>query len=193
MGGILLDNRNLQRRAIYQGLAFAIFNIFWTASPLVLAQTFGLTQPGIALFALAGAGGALAAPVAGRLGDRGHVWIGTAVALCTITLSFLLAGWAVMAHTLLALALFAIVLDAGTQLNQILGQRVIFGIRPDARGRVNAIYMTIVFVLGAGGSALATVAYHWGGWWGAVIAGVSLGVIALGLFATERPAGGAVK
>lgn len=50
---------------------FGTFNLFWTAVPIVLTQKFGFDQREIALFALAGAGGALAAPVAGRLADRG--------------------------------------------------------------------------------------------------------------------------
>src|ERR1700748_1961875 len=58
-------------RAAYQLLLFAAFNLFWTASPLMLAERFGLSEHGIALFALAGAGGAFAAPIAGRLADRG--------------------------------------------------------------------------------------------------------------------------
>jgi hypothetical protein len=59
-------------------------------------------------------------------------------------------------------------------------------LRSDARGRVNAIYMTIVFLLGAGGSALATFTYHQGGWWASMAAGAALGAVGLGVFATER-------
>ena len=41
---ILRDEPALQRRAVYQGLAFAVFNIFWTAAPLVLARTFAFDE-----------------------------------------------------------------------------------------------------------------------------------------------------
>src|SRR3984893_1438951 len=61
----------LRRRAFYQGMLFAGFNLFWTGSPLLLAHEFGLGHRGIALFALAGAAGALSATVAGRVGERG--------------------------------------------------------------------------------------------------------------------------
>ena len=60
----------LRRRGAYQATLFAAFSLFWTAAPLELAR-LGYTQRGIALFALAGAAGALAAPIAGRLADRG--------------------------------------------------------------------------------------------------------------------------
>ncbi|ACB94561.1 MFS transporter [Beijerinckia indica] len=185
MGHILVSSRPLQRRAIYQGIAFMVFNLFWTASPLVLTHRFDFDQKDIALFALAGAGGALAAPVAGRLGDRGYVRAGTAVALSTITLSCLFSGFAVSWHWLTPLVIFAVTLDAAVQLNQILSQRVIFSLPGHARGRLNAIYMTIVFLLGAMGSAVATFTYHEGGWWMTALTGTGLGLLVTGLFATE--------
>jgi predicted MFS family arabinose efflux permease len=185
MAHMLRHERLLQRRAVYQGLVFATFNIFWTASPIVLTQRFGFHQTGIALFALAGAAGALAAPIAGRLGDRGHIRLGTAGALITLTVSCLLAGWAVMLPSLALLVVFALTLDGATQINQVLGQRVIFSLPGGDRGRVNAVYMTIVFLLGAGGSAIATLAYDAYGWSGAMGAGAAIGGLALLLFATE--------
>jgi predicted MFS family arabinose efflux permease len=185
MGHILMRERPLQRRAVYQGFVFAIFNIFWTSAPLVLADKFGFGQTGIALFALAGAAGALTAPIAGRLGDRGYIRLGTAGALATIALSCLLAGWAGALHSLALLVVFALTLDGATQVNQVLGQRVIFSLPGEDRGRVNAVYMTILFVLGACGSAIATLAYHAAGWWGAMGAGAVLGGVVLLLFATE--------
>ena len=80
---------------------------------------------------------------------------------------------------------FALTLDAATQVNHVLGQRVIFSLPGEDRGRVNAVYMTILFVLGACGSAIATLAYHAAGWWGAMGAGAVLGSVVLLLFATE--------
>lgn len=185
MGQILMRERPLQRRAVYQGFVFAIFNIFWTSVPLLLADQFGFGQTGIALFALAGAAGALTAPIAGRLGDRGYIRLGTAGALATIALSCVLAGWAGALHSLLLLVVFALTLDGATQVNQVLGQRVIFSLPGEDRGRVNAVYMTLLFVLGACGSAIATLAYHAAGWWGAMGAGAVLGGVVLLLFATE--------
>lgn len=185
MWHILKRERPLQRRAVYQGFVFAIFNLFWTSVPLLLADAFGFGQTGIALFALAGAAGALTAPIAGRLGDRGYIRLGTAGALATIAASCLLAGWAGALHSLALLVVFALTLDGATQVNQVLGQRVIFSLPGEDRGRVNAVYMTILFVLGACGSAIATLAYHAAGWWGAMGAGAVLGGIVLLLFATE--------
>jgi predicted MFS family arabinose efflux permease len=182
---LLVRTPAIRRRATYQALLFASFNLFWTAIPLFLGQHFGLGQVGIALFALAGAGGALAAPVAGRLGDRGYIRAGTAGALVCATLALLLAGWSGAAHLLFVLAAMAVLLDAATQFNQVLSQRVIYAIAPEARGRINAIYMTCIFVGGAAGSTLASWTYARGGWTMTVLAGAAMVSAALLLFLTE--------
>lgn len=70
MGRLARRTPVLQRRALYQACPFAAFSLFWTAAPLLLANTFHLSQNGIALFALAGVAGAAAAPNAGRAADR---------------------------------------------------------------------------------------------------------------------------
>jgi predicted MFS family arabinose efflux permease len=187
---LLVKTPAIRRRTAYQATMFAMFNLFWTAVPLLLASRFGLGQPGIALFALAGAGGALAAPIAGRLGDRGHIRAGTAAALASAIVAFLIAGWAAAAHALLWLAAAAVLLDAATQLNQVLGQRVLFSIAPEARGRINAVYMTVVFLAGALGSMLATFSFERGGWTATIAVGAVLATAAFLLFLTEGRAEG---
>jgi cyanate permease len=132
----------------------------------------------------------LVAGIDGRLCCDLRRHAGTAAALVTVTLSCVLSGWAAAIPSVAALVLFAVTLDAATQVNQVLGQRVIYSLPGEARGRMNAIYMTIVFLLGAGGSAVATLTYHHGGWWTSMLAGSVLGLVVLAIFATElrRPA-----
>lgn len=174
----------LRLRAFYQALLFLAFNLFWTAAPLVLIHRFGLSHSGIALFALAGAGGALAAPIAGSLADRGKARLVTVGSMALLAVSFLAADWTVAIGSVIAFAVTAVLIDAAVQLNQISGQRIIFSLDPAARGRINAIYMTIVFMVGALGSVVATASYDRGGWpltaWiGAGIGGVLLAVFLL--------------
>jgi predicted MFS family arabinose efflux permease len=97
----------LRRRALYQCAAFGCFSLFWTAVPLLLSRNFGYSQAGIALFALVGAAGALAAPVAGRLADRNFGRAGTAAALCMVAAAFVLAGLGGLElHSVVALGYF---------------------------------------------------------------------------------------
>lgn len=186
MWHLLITTPALQRRAFYQGIIFASFNLFWTGIPLLLSEQFGYSQRQIALFALAGAAGALAAPIAGRLADRGYTRQGTAIAMVTLTLWFLIAGWAGTAISIAALVLCAIFIDSAVQTNQILSQRIIFSLNDAARGRLNAVYMTIVFLLGSSGSAIAAASYFYGGWWATCMTGAIMGLIVLGAFATEK-------
>jgi predicted MFS family arabinose efflux permease len=176
---IMVKTPALQRRAIYQGVMFGVFNLFWTAVPLALTQRFGFDQRQIALFALAGAGGALAAPIAGRLADRGHSRRGTLGAMLILTIAFALTGWAVAAGYMIVLVVAAISLDAAMQGNQIIGQRLIYAIDPAARGRINAIYMMVVFISGALGSLLAGIAYFYGGWPATAATGTAFGIALL--------------
>ncbi|TXR49214.1 MFS transporter [Phyllobacterium endophyticum] len=186
MWNLLVTTPALQRRAFYQGIMFASFNLFWTGIPLLLTDQFGYSQRQIALFALAGAAGALAAPVAGRLADRSYTRQGTAVAMMTLAIWFVIAGWAGTAISITALVLAAVFIDSAVQTNQILSQRIIFSLDDQARGRLNAVYMTIVFLLGSAGSALAAATYFYGGWWTTALAGAAMGVVVLLVFATER-------
>jgi predicted MFS family arabinose efflux permease len=180
----LVETPVLRRRAIYHAGLFASFTLFWTAIPiLLLSPTFQLSQQGIALFALAGALGVVAAPIAGRLADKGLTKITTALAMCSVAIAFLLAQFGADSLTLLVFA--GILLDMGVHCNLVLGQRAIYALKPEIRSRLNALYMTIFFAGGALGSAVASAAYSYGGWTMVAWIGFSFPCIVLLLFITE--------
>ena len=167
MGRLLTTQKVLQRRAAYQAFQFSAFSLFWTVTPLYLASpAFGLTQTGIALFALAGVAGAIASPIAGRLADRGFSGPATAFGLSSVLAAFLLTlvvpegSW--IALTLLTLA--AILLDFGVTTTLVTGQRAIFGLGAELRSRLNGLFMAIFFTGGAIGSAVGAYSYAHGGW-----------------------------
>ena len=172
-------------RSAYAALLFGAFNMFWTAVPLMLAGRFGLGQHAIGLFALAGAGGALAAPFAGRLADRGLETAATAGSMILLALCFGATGWAVAAMAMVPLVVATVLLDASVQTNQVVSRRTVFGTSASIRGRVNAIYMTATFIGGATGSLLGTMTYDLGGWSATAGAGIAIGCVALGLLGLE--------
>jgi predicted MFS family arabinose efflux permease len=152
----------------------------------MLHGTFHLNQFQIALFALAGAGGAFAAPFAGRLADRGLANVTSGVAFAVIAVMFVLTGVSVAAQLLVPLVIAAVLIDAATQSNQVSGQRIVYGIAPHARGRVNSAYIFTFFLGGALGSLLAPIVYeHWG-WTGVAVVGGAIVAFALLVFLTER-------
>ncbi|MGU7772560.1 MFS transporter [Burkholderia sp. MR1-5-21] len=157
MGRLMRDTPLLRRRAVYHAALFAVFSTFWITVPLLLAgPVFSLSQGGIALFALAGAAVAIATPIAGRLADRGASRPATAMAIGLVALAFVLPRLAVPGSdwALGLLVSAAIVLDFGVAANLTLGQRAIFALGPDVRARLNDLYMTILFLGDALGSAV---------------------------------------
>ncbi|HTR17122.1 MAG TPA: MFS transporter, partial [Acetobacteraceae bacterium] len=178
----------LQRRALYHACLFGAFSLFWTTVPLELTRTFHLSQTGIALFALAGVAGAISAPIAGRVADRGWTRPATGLAMLTVAAAFLLTRLG-QPGSIASLSLFvaaAILLDFGVVANLVLGQRAIFSLGEEYRNRLNGLYMATFFGGGALGSALGGWAFAQGGWPLAAWFGVSLPVLALLYFATER-------
>jgi predicted MFS family arabinose efflux permease len=182
------DTPMLRRRALYQAGLFGAFNLFWTTVPLVLAgPAFHMSQTGIALFALVGAAGAISAPIAGRLADRGWTRPATAVALLLTTGGFALTLLAAPGSpfSLAAFVAAAIAIDFGVQGNVVLGYRALFMLGAEQRSRLNGLYMTTFFLAGAAGSAIGAWAYVHGGWTLAAWIGGLLPMLALIYLATE--------
>lgn len=172
----------LQRRAFYQAMMFGAFSLFWTTTPLLLAgPDFQLSQSGIALFALAGVAGVVAAPVAGRLADRGLTRVASISAMMCVMIAFAMTHVIApgSALSLLLLVAAAVLLDLGVSGNVVLGQRAIYALGEAERSRLNAIYMATFFVGGAVGSAAGAWAYVSGGWLAASVLGGAMPLLAL--------------
>jgi len=174
----------LRRRTLYQSAMFGAFSAFWTTISFVLTSPpFDYNQAQVGLFALAGAGGALVAPFAGRLADRGLVRPLTAVTFAVAALAFLLAGFG--RHHIIALGAAAVLLDMAVQGSMIFGQHVVYELDGSARARLNSAYMATFFVGGAIGSQAGSYAYHAGGWSATIVFGAALPVLALLGWTTE--------
>ncbi|WP_340021685.1 MFS transporter [Paenibacillus sp. FSL K6-1096] len=188
LGTLLMHTPVLRRRALYQASLFGSFSLFWTTVPLHLSSEYHLSQQGIALFALAGVGGAVAAPIAGRLADKGWTRLLTGLGISLAAVSFILAYLLrdTSNLTLGLLVLTAILLDMSVSGNLVLGQRAIYSLGNETRGRLNGLFMAIFFVGGAVGSSLGAWAYAYGGWSLATLIGLALPVLALVYFMTEK-------
>jgi len=175
----------LRRRAFYQGMMFAGFQAFWTTVPLALAHEFNMGQGGIALFALAGAAGALAAPWAGRLADRGLTRPATGVAIGAALLSFALGAVSVHFRSLAGLVAAGVLLDGAVQLCNVLSLRSLYVLAPELRGRLNGLFLTFIFMCAAVASGLAAAIYTFHGWNGLSLLGAAFAGVALLFYATE--------
>ncbi len=186
MPGYVINYPLLRRRAFYHAALFGAFSLFWTAVPLLLVrEPFNLDQRGIALFSLAGAAGALVAPLAGRAADRGWTRPLTGLAISLVAFSFLVCLWGAHLQSVIVLAWAAILLDMGVSMNLISSQRAIFALGAETRSRFNGLFMAFFFGGGAVGSALAGLTFAKGGWPLTCWTGVGFGVAALVYYATE--------
>src|SRR3984885_10722820 len=167
---LLVDEPVLRRRAWHGACAFAGFSVLWTTLAFLLSGSpYHYSNLVIGLFGLVGAGGILAANLAGKLADSSRRTLTTVIAGILLAGSFALL-WA--GRTSLAFLIIGIVvLDMGTQGMQITNQAVIYALRPDARSRINSAYMVCYFLGGAAGSLSAGALYGAHGWAGVCLLG----------------------
>lgn len=174
----LLVRQPLLREACLSGfLLFAAFNILWGPLALMLAQPpYHWGSEIVGLFGLVGIVGMAASSAIGRLTDRrGGRWVVALASLMVMTAFALITG---AAHWIGSLILGVIVLDLGSRANLVANQTRLYTLLPQARGRLNTIFMTAYFLGGAAGSALGTtVAGHFG-WSGIAIVGMFCSALA---------------
>lgn len=163
----------LRRATAAQALLSVGFSAFWSTLAVMLqAAPFHIGASVAGAFGLAGAAGALAAPLAGRLADRSGPGRVARLGAGLAALSFVAMGLGAslpVAAQLVLLALGAVAFDLGVQATLVAHQSIVYGIDPAARSRLNAVLLTGMFVGMAVGSALgATLLAHAG--WAAVMA-----------------------
>ena len=166
----------LRTAALVQAALFGSFNTFWTILALYLASpTYRLGADIAGLFGIVGVAGILAAPLAGRIADRRgpHFVVSAGTILAVV-------AWAVFGlwESIAGLVVGVIALDLGIQSAMVSNQHIIYALDPEARSRINTVYMTTMFLGGAAGSALAALAWKLAGWHAVSILGVVLAVLA---------------
>ncbi len=175
---LFTHDKLLRTRALLGCFTFANFSILWTSMAFLLASPpFNYSEGMIGLFGLAGAAGALGARPAGGLADKGKSHLTTTVGLVMLLLS-----WAAIWYghvSVLALIVGILVLDLTVQGVHITNQTVIYRVKPDARNRLTAGYMTSYFIGGAAGSLISAYAWQHAGWAGVCAVGTVMALVNL--------------
>jgi predicted MFS family arabinose efflux permease len=167
----------LRLAALRGALCFACFSAFWTTLVFLLKQQFNEGSDVAGAFGLAGAFGAIAAGMMGRLSDKMDAY-----KLSTITLSLVLISFVIFmfsTNSIVGLIIGVIIMDMGVQATHISNQAIIFSLNPGARNRINTIYMVSYFVGGALGTFLATRIWDTYNWTGVCTISIILSAIAL--------------
>ncbi|HVU97117.1 MAG TPA: MFS transporter [Puia sp.] len=163
----------LREAAAINALGFSTFGMFWTTMVLHLSGApFHFNSDLIGLFGLAGAAGALAAPLVGGSADKRNPRIAIGYGLGLLLSSFVLLYTG--AKYVLGIIAGIILLDLAMQCIHVSNQSRVYALIPQARNRLNTVYMTVSFIGTAMGSAIGLFAWDKGGWTGVCITGVLL-------------------
>ena len=168
----------LRRAAIAQGFLCAAFSAFWSTLAIMLHEppfSYGSAVAGC--FGLAGAAGALAAPIAGRIADHYGPEAVTQLGTALVLVSF--AGFAIAPQSLWWLIAGTLLFDLGIQASMVAHQSIIYRLDPAARSRLNALLIGSMFTGMAGGSALGSLALLHAGWRGVALFAVTCSLAAL--------------
>jgi predicted MFS family arabinose efflux permease len=179
MTNLWKQERQLRYATRIQASMFASFSAFWTILALHLQQShFHLGADAAGLFGVVGAVGVVAAPIAGRIADRHGPGLVIAASSILMLLSWLLFGlW----DSLPGLIAGVVALDFAVQSSLVSNQHIVFALQPEARSRINTIFMTGMFVGGSLGSAGATMLWEHAGWAGVCGFGMALAVLTFAL------------
>lgn len=172
MGVLLKEEPRLIYRSIIGAFAFATMSILFSTISILLKSSFSLEDVMVGLVTLVGVFGALSTKKIGKIADRGYVkqitWFG--ILILGSAWIFLYLGAFYLSCYIIGFGL----MNLGLALVHSSNQNVIFNLRPDAKSRVNSLYMTSYFIGGASGSALGIYAWDHGGWAMACIVGLIL-------------------
>jgi len=168
----------LREAAVVGGLLFGSFSVFWATLVFRLATPPFHSGARVAgLFGLVGAAGALMAPVAGRIADPKSPRFTIGMGIVATIVSYV---WFWIAGTTYAGLIAGVLLvDIGVQSGHVANQTRIYGLIPEARSRLNTVYMVTYFAGGSAGSALGAYGWAVAKWNGVCAAGLVLAMAAL--------------
>jgi predicted MFS family arabinose efflux permease len=159
---------SLRRATWSQGLLSVGFSAFWSTLAVMLhGEPFHLGAAAAGAFGLAGAAGAVVAPIAGRLADRRGPELVARLGAGLVVVSFgvmALAPFMMPSAQLWLLVASAVSFDLGIQAALIAHQTIVYGIDPGARSRLNAVLFTGMFIGMAMGSAIGALLLAQWGW-----------------------------
>lgn len=169
----------LRESAALGAIFFCSFNAFWTTLVFFLQTPpyhYGSAVAG--MFGLVGALGAVCAPYVGQMADRYGARRNILLALLLTLASF--ATLYFFGRQMSGLIAGVILLDLGVQSGHVSNQTRIYGLAPEARSRLNMVYMVCYFTAGSLGSYAGSVLWQRFGWVG--VCGLGASLILAGLF-----------
>ena len=168
---------SVRRAALRGGLGFAAFSAFWTTLVFLMEDSFGYGSAVTGSFGLLGILGALAASAVGKISDRVNK-----EQLITVSTLVMILSWGIFLvseNSIVGLIVGVLLVDLGLHALHITNQHIIFSKNPEARNRVNTIYMVGYFTGGAIGTITGALAWETYQWPGVCVLGLTYSVLIL--------------
>ena len=168
---------SLRLAALRGALSFGALSVFWTTLTFLMEDNFGYGSGVTGTFGLIGIIGALAAAYVGKLNDRMNRHKIIIMAITLSILSWLIFLWS--GQFIIGIVIGVILVDLGQQALHITNQNIIFSKNPEARNRVNTVYMVSFFIGGALGTSAGAYVWEQFQWIGVALLGLSLSITTL--------------
>jgi predicted MFS family arabinose efflux permease len=168
----------LREASVINACGFAVFGLFWTTSVFLLSNPpYSFGSDIIGLMGLAAAAGALGAPLIGRIADKKNPRIAIGYGIACILAGYIV-FW-IFRDSLIGIIAGIVLLDLGLQGVHVSNQTRIYALLPEARNRMNTVFMTFSFIGTSLGSGIGLWVWDIGKWAGVCIAGVGITFIAI--------------
>ncbi|KUO59915.1 MAG: MFS transporter permease [Gracilibacter sp. BRH_c7a] len=176
---LFVELPELRKAALFGAMIFGSFGAFWSTLAFFLQEPpYYFTAQIVGLFGLVGIVGILYTPLAGRIVDKKTPeFVGLVSGIITLIAFIIL--WQ-LGSNLWGLILGVIIFDIGTRGGQISNQARVYSLIPEARNRLNTVYMVSYFLGGSLGTYLGSTAWSILKWDGVFLVGsimISIGVL----------------
>jgi len=181
----------LREASAINACCFAMFGMFWTTVVFLLSDApFKYTSEQIGLMGLAAAAGALGAPLVGRIADKKNPRIAIGYGIIFLFFGYFL--FYIFKTNIIGIIIGIIAIDLGLQGIHVSNQTRIYTLLPEARNRLNTVFMTTSFIGTSLGSGIGLWVWSFAQWNGVCVAGTTLILVALiiylGTYKKAKPA-----
>ncbi|MCQ7058760.1 MFS transporter [Escherichia coli] len=182
LGQLWKSEPQVRGATLTQAMLFASFSVLWTVLPFWLAHRYDYGAGITGTLAALGLIGILCAPLAGSFSDRQGPF-----RMVVFGVILMLLAWTVFWrwNSIVGMVVGILLLDAGEQCVLIANQHTIYSFRPDARNRLNTLFMCVMFIGGACGSLTATWLWETTHSW-ALISSAGGGLVIMGMLIAVR-------
>ena len=176
----LFKEQSIIRESAWIGAClFGAISVFWATMAFFLEKPpYQYSLLVIGLFGIIGAAGALVSPIIGRITDKYGPFKPMRAGILLMFFGYFILFFALKGIALMIIGI--ILIDMGLQSTHIPNLSRNYSLLPEARTRLNTIYMTFFFIGGTVGSSIGSIAWNVAGWRGVCFSGLLL--ILLGAF-----------